>query len=48
MRFLHQDGDKLLATSSDFGYPPQMFEMLDVKSGTVEVLGIVDRVVIRF
>jgi len=48
LRFLHQDGDKLLATASDFGYPPQMFEMLDVKSGTVEVLGIVDRVEIRF
>lgn len=48
LRFLHKDGDKLLATAADIGYPPQVFDMAAVESGEVEVLGIVDRVEIRF
>lgn len=48
LRFLHKDGDKLLATAADPGHPPQMFDMTDVDNGDIEICGIVDRVEIRF
>jgi len=48
LRFLHRDGDKLLATAADPGYPPQVIEMTDVEDGTVEIWGVADRVEIRY
>ncbi len=48
LRFLHQDGDKLLATAADLGYAPQVFEAADLARGTVEILGVVEKVEIKF
>ncbi|MBQ3610855.1 MAG: helix-turn-helix domain-containing protein [Firmicutes bacterium] len=48
LRFLHQDGDKLLATAADIGYAPQVFGSADLAKGTVEILGVVEKVEIKF
>jgi len=48
LRFLHQDGDKLLATAADLGYAPQVFGSADLAKGTVEILGVVEKVEIKF
>ena len=48
LRFLHKDGDMLLATAANPAYPPQVFELQDIESEQFEILGIVERVEIRF
>ena len=48
LKFLYSDGDKMLATAADPGIVPQVFDVKDIEDGTLQILGLVERVEIRF
>ena len=48
LKFLYSDGDKMLATTSDHRCAPMVFDAKDLKDGRLQILGVVERVEIRF
>ena len=48
LRFIHIDGDRLLVTAADTKCTPQVFDTKDLEDGTLQILGVAERVEIRF
>ena len=48
LRFIHRDGDRLLVTAADTKCAPQVFDVKDLEDGTLKILGVAERVEIRF
>lgn len=48
LRVLHTDRGYLVFTAAKSGYEPQIFDDKDLEKGTLQILGVVDRVEIRF
>lgn len=48
LRFLHMDGDSIMLTASDPGYIPHVFDAKALDDSTLRILGIVERVEIKF
>lgn len=48
IRFLHKNGERLMITAANPEYPPYVFDASEVEVGTVEILGVVELVEIKF
>ena len=48
LRFLHEDRGHLVLTAADPRYAPQIFDTKDLEDGTLQILGIVEKVEIKF
>lgn len=48
LRFLHEDKDRLVFTAADPQYPLQIFDAKGLEEGRLRILGVVEKVEIKF